>query len=91
MDQERTAMLHLGRLTLAFMAMVVMLLLVGTTRADSAKKKLTSRQERAVARPSALKSWSQRSQSYFTRQKDFLEYIRGDRSPTYGERQATGG
>lgn len=82
-------MLHLGRLTLTFMAVVGMLLLVGTTRADSTTK-FTSRQDRPVARPSVLKSWRQRSQSYFSRQKDFLDYIRGDRSPNYGESQTAG-
>ncbi len=82
-------MLHLGRLTLAFMAVVGMLLLVGTTRADSTPK-LTSHHDRPAGRPSVIKSWRQRSQSYFSRQKDFLEYIRGDRSPTYGEPQGSG-
>lgn len=82
-------MLHLGRLTLAFMAVVGMLLLVGTTRADSTAK-LTSRQDRSVGRPSVMKAWRQRSQAYFSRQKDFLDYIRGDRSPTYGQPQSAG-
>lgn len=82
-------MLHLGRLTLGFMAIVVMLLLVGTTRANAVTKSV-SRPDRPVARPSALKSWRQRSQSYFSRQKDFLDYIRGDRSPNYGESPSAG-
>jgi len=77
-------MMHLGRLTLAFMSLVVMLLLVGTTRADSAAKS-TSHQVRPVSRPPAAKSWRQRTNAYFSRQKDFLQYIRGGTSPVYDE------
>lgn len=71
---------NIGRLTVASMMLMLVVILAGTTRAGS-ETKSTRQVQRTAQRPSMWKSWKNKTQSYFAKQKSYVEYVRGGTAP----------